>query len=190
MALSAIYRTGQRFGTGYVIDHLRGATSDRAAELGHDKLSTFGVGEDVETKAWRSILRQLIALGYVRVDSNYGGLGLGPDCRTLLKGEETLELRVDRSAKRSRGRSRLKKELPPIELEDEPLWEALRELRLRLAKEQDVPPYVIFHDATLREMLARRPTSTAELENVPGIGEKKRDAYGREFVDVIAEYAR
>ncbi|MBS62693.1 DNA helicase RecQ [Salinisphaera sp.] len=190
MALSAIYRTGQRFGTGYVIDHLRGSASDRAVELGHDGLSTFGVGAEVETKQWRSIIRQLIALGYVRVDPGYGGLALGANCKPLLKGRETLELRVDRSGKRGRTRSRLKKELPPIEMEDEPLWEALRELRLRLAKEQDVPPYVIFHDATLREMLARRPTSTAELENVPGIGEKKRDAYGREFVDLIAEYAR
>ena len=148
------------------------------------------MGAEVETKQWRSIIRQLIALGYVRVDPAYGGLALGAHCKPLLKGRETLELRVDRSGKRGRARSRLKKELPPIEMEDEPLWEALRELRLRLAKEQDVPPYVIFHDATLREMLARRPTSTAELENVPGIGEKKRDAYGREFVDLIAEYTR
>jgi ATP-dependent DNA helicase RecQ len=190
MALSAIYRTGQRFGTGYVISHLRGGDSERAKELGHDKLSTFGVGAETETKQWRSVLRQLIALGHVRVDPGYGGLALGSACRDLLKGEETLELRVDRSAKRSRSRSRsrLKKELPPIELEDEPLWEALRALRLDLAKEQDVPPYVIFHDATLREMLARRPTEVRELANVPGIGEKKRDAYGRAFVDLIAEH--
>ncbi|MBO9469051.1 DNA helicase RecQ [Endozoicomonas sp. G2_2] len=188
MALSAIYRTGQRFGTGYVISHLRGGDSDRAKELGHDRLSTFGVGAETETKQWRSVLRQLIALGYVRVDQAYGGLALGGTCRDLLKGRETLELRVDRSAKRSRSRSRLKKELPPIELEDEPLWEALRALRLDLAKEQDVPPYVIFHDATLREMLARRPTEVRELADVPGIGEKKRDAYGRAFVDVIAAH--
>ena len=188
MALSAIYRTGQRFGTGYVISHLRGGDSDRAKELGHDRLSTFGVGAETETKQWRSVLRQLIALGYVRVDQAYGGLALGSACRDLLKGRETLELRVDRSAKRSRSRSRLKKELPPIELEDEPLWEALRALRLDLAKEQDVPPYVIFHDATLREMLARRPTEVRELADVPGIGEKKRDAYGRAFVDVIAAH--
>ena len=188
MALSAIYRTGQRFGTGYVISHLRGGDSERAKELGHDRLSTFGVGAETETKQWRSVLRQLIALGYVRVDQAYGGLALGGTCRDLLKGRETLELRVDRSAKRSRSRSRLKKELPPIELEDEPLWEALRALRLDLAKEQDVPPYVIFHDATLREMLARRPTEVRELADVPGIGEKKRDAYGRAFVDVIAAH--
>ena len=186
MALSAVYRTGQRFGTGYIVDHLRGAANERATELGHDRLSTFGVGTDLETKTWRSILRQLIALGYLRVDQGYGGLALGTGCRPLLKGEEELALRVDRSAARTR--TRLKKELPPIELEDEPLWEALRSLRMELAREQDVPPYVIFHDATLREMLARRPTDVRQLADVPGIGEKKRDAYGRAFVDVIAEH--
>lgn len=186
MALSAIYRTGQRFGTSYIIDHLRGVAGDRSKKLGHDQLSTFGVGEAVETGTWRSVLRQLLALGYVRVDPAYGGLALASGCRDLLKGDETLELRVDRSAKRVR--SRLKKELPPIELEDEPLWEALRTLRLELAREQDVPPYVIFHDATLREMLARRPTEVAALAAVPGIGEKKRDAYGRTFVELIDQY--
>lgn len=186
MALSAIYRTGQRFGTSYIIDHLRGVAGDRSKKLGHDQLSTFGVGEAIETGTWRSVLRQLLALGYVRVDPAYGGLALASGCRDLLKGDETLELRVDRSAKRVR--SRLKKELPPIELEDEPLWEALRTLRLELAREQDVPPYVIFHDATLREMLARRPTEVAALAAVPGIGEKKRDAYGRAFVELIDQY--
>ena len=120
------------------------------------------------------------------MDQGYGGLALGTGCRPLLKGEEELALRVDRSAARTR--TRLKKELPPIELEDEPLWEALRSLRMELAREQDVPPYVIFHDATLREMLSRRPTDVRQLADVPGIGEKKRDAYGRAFVDVIAEH--
>lgn len=189
MALSAVYRTGQRFGTGYVVDHLRGTANERASQFDHDQLSTFGVGEELETGKWRSVLRQLIALGYLQVDhARFGGLRLGPDCRALLKGDETLELRIDRSTKRSR-RARIKKDLPPIEMEDEPLWEALRELRMSLAKEQDVPPYVIFHDATLREMLARRPTDVRELADVPGIGEKKRDAYGRVFIDVILEHA-
>ena len=190
MALSAIYRTGQRFGSAYVIDHLRGADNERATRIGHDKLSTFGVGAEVETKAWRSILRQLIAGGYVQVDQAYGGLALAPGCRDLLKGRESLELRVDRSGKRSTTRSQPKKELPPIEIEDEPLWAALRALRLDLAREQDVPPFVIFHDKTLREMLARRPTEVDELDDVPGIGNKKRDAYGRAFVDVIAAHVQ
>ncbi|HET7313985.1 DNA helicase RecQ [Salinisphaera sp.] len=187
MALSAVYRTGQRFGTGYVIDHLRGAHSDRARRLGHDALSTAGIGVDLSAKQWRSIIRQLIALGYIRVEHAYGGLQLTEGCRELLRGDRSLELRVDRSAKRAR--RAIKKELPPIEIEDEPLWEALRALRLDLAREQDVPPYVIFHDATLREMLARRPTNIAELAEVPGVGEKKRDAYGRTFIDKIAEFS-
>lgn len=186
MALSAIYRTGQRFGTGYVVDHLRGAHSDRARELGHDALSTAGIGDDLSAKQWRSIMRQLIALGYIHVEQAYGGLQLATGCRELLRGEQTLELRVDRSGKRSR--RAVRKALPPIEIEDEPLWEALRALRLELAREQDVPPYVIFHDATLREMLARRPTDVAELSDVPGVGEKKRDAYGRAFVETIAQH--
>jgi len=188
MALSAVYRTGQRFGAGYVVDHLRGVVSERASSTGHDKLSTFSVGQDIEVAKWRSVMRQLIALGYLQVDhERFGGLRLAGESKALIKGQVNLELRVDRSAKRTR--SRLKKDLPPIEIEDEPLWEALRALRTSLAKEQDVPPYVIFHDATLREMLARRPTSKRELENVPGVGEKKRDAYGRAFVETIAEYS-
>lgn len=187
MALSAIYRTGQRFGTGYVIDHLRGVHSDRARDLGHDALSTAAIGDDLSSRHWRSIIRQLIALGYIRVEQAYGGLQLAAGCRDLLRGEKTLELRVDRSDKRPRRPTR--KELPPVEIEDEPLWEALRALRTELAREQDVPPYVIFHDATLREMLARRPTDVNDLADVPGIGAKKRDAYGRAFVATIAQYS-
>ena len=188
IALSAIYRTGQRFGTGYIVDHLRGTHSDRAESLGHDQLSTAGLGQDMAAKSWRSILRQLVALGYIEVEHAYGGLRLAEACRSLLRGEEQLELRVDRSAKRASAK-RLKKDLPPIELEDEPLWDALRQVRTDLAREADVPPYVIFHDATLRHMLAERPTDLDALSRVPGVGEKKRDAYGRAFIEAIAEHA-
>lgn len=187
MALSAIYRTGQRFGTGYVIDHLRGTHSDRARELGHGELSTAGIGADLSVKQWRSIIRQLVALGYIRIEQAYGGLQLAAGCRELLRGEQSLELRADRGSKRTR-RAAAKKELPAIEIEDEPLWEALRALRLELAREQDVPPYVIFHDATLREMLARRPGDIAEFAEVPGVGDKKCDAYGSTFLKTIAEH--
>ena len=188
IALSAIYRTGQRFGTGYIVDHLRGVHSERAESLGHNALSTAGLGEEMAAKSWRSILRQLVALGYVRVEHAYGGLQLDGSCRELLRGEETLELRIDRKAKKSRT-PRVKKELPPIEIEDEPLWEALRAVRTELAREADVPPYVIFHDATLRHMLAARPTDMAAFAEVPGVGEKKREAYGKAFLDAIAEHA-
>ncbi len=188
IALSAIYRTGQRFGTGYIVDHLRGVHSERAESLGHDALSTAGLGADMAAKSWRSILRQLVALGYVRVEHAYGGLQLDGSCRELLRGEETLELRIDRKAGKSRTQ-RLKKDLPPIEIEDEPLWEALRAARTELAREADVPPYVIFHDATLRHMLAARPADMAAFAEVPGVGEKKREAYGKAFLDVIAAHA-
>ncbi|RJS95102.1 DNA helicase RecQ [Salinisphaera sp. Q1T1-3] len=187
MALSAVYRTGQRFGTAHVIDHLRGVDSDRARQLGHDRLSTAGVGADLSAKQWRSVIRQLVALGYLRVEQAYGGLQLSPDCRGLLRGEQTLELRIDRSGRRKNA-SRLKKDLPPIELEDEALWDALRALRTELARENDVPPYVIFHDATLRHMLANKPTDLAALDGIPGVGAKKKDAYGRAFVETIERF--
>ncbi len=191
MALSAVYRTGQRFGAGYIIEHLRGAPSDRACATGHDKLSTFGVGQEWATGQWRSLLRQLIALGYLQVDSaRFGGLKLGGDCRSLLRGEIILQLRVDRGAKQARPRARSKKDLPPVAREDEALWQALRGLRRQLAREQDVPPYVIFHDATLREMLNRRPTAIDELADISGIGEKKRAAYGAAFIELITEHTQ
>src|SRR5699024_9342022 len=187
MALSAIYRTGQRFGAGYVIDHLRGVLSDRAHGQGHDKLSTHGIGKELTVKQWQSVVRQLIALDYIRVDPAYGGLRLTRHCRALLKGTETLELRMDRKKKKERQAAR--KDLPPIEIEDEPLWEALRDLRMRLAKEQDVPPFVIFHDTTLRAMLAHRPEKLEEMARVHGVGEKKLDVYGEAFCELIAQYS-
>ncbi len=188
MALSAVFRTGQRFGAGYVVDHLRGVDSERSTRAGHDQLSTFGIDDELSDKQWRSVLRQLIALGYLSVDvEGYGGLRLSAASKPLLRGERTLDLRVDRTRKKKRVSSRA--DAPPIEIEDEPLWEELRALRTRLAREQDVPPYVIFHDATLREMLARRPLDNDTLADVPGVGDKKLAAYGKAFIGVIAEHA-
>ncbi|HLQ84955.1 MAG TPA: DNA helicase RecQ [Salinisphaeraceae bacterium] len=191
MALSAIYRTGQRFGVGYVVDHLRGKRSERGERLGHERLSTFAIGADeLGEQEWRSVLRQLIALGYAQVDvAGHGGLRLGQTSRALLRGEQSLHLRRDRSDRRQR-RQRIKaqRDAPPIELEDEPLWEDLRALRLRLAREQQVPPYVIFHDSTLREMLVQRPLDEEAMAAIAGVGAKKLAAYGAAFVRVIAEH--
>ena len=191
MALSAIYRTGQRFGVGYVVDHLRGKRSERGERLGHERLSTFAIGADeLGEQEWRSVLRQLIALGYAQVDvAGHGGLRLGQTSRALLRGEQSLHLRRDRSDRRQR-RQRIKaqRDAPPIELEDEPLWEDLRALRLRLAREQQVPPYVIFHDSTLREMLVQRPLDEQAMAAIAGVGAKKLAAYGAAFVRVIAEH--
>jgi len=188
MALSAVYRTGQRFGAAYVVDHLRGVDSDRSTRFGHERLSTFGIGTELGQQQWRSVLRQLTALGHLHVDTaGYGGLRLSGASRTLLRGEQTLQLRVDRKDKRQRKST--PSDLPPIEIEDEPLWEALRALRTRLAREQDVPPYVVFPDRALREMLQRRPTDRAAFADVPGVGSAKLDAYGDVFTELIATFS-
>src|SRR5699024_10585543 len=185
MALSAVYRTGQRFGAGYIVDHLCGVSSQRSRHLRHEQLSTFGIGDELTDKQWRSVVRQLIAMGFLKVDvAGYGGLRLSADSRPLLRGEQPLCLRVDRKHRRQRARTG--QDIPPIGVEDVALWEALRALRMRLAKEQDVPPYVIFHDSTLREMLQRQPLDNQAMAAVPGVGGKKLVAYGDEFIRVIA----
>ena len=190
-ALSCVYRTGQRFGVSYVIDVLRGVSNDRIQQFGHHALSTFGIGAELSTTEWRSVFRQLVANGYLRVDAEgFGALALTETCRPLLKGEETIRLRRDRtepkSAKRTGGKSgkdRVAQELNPA---DQPLWEALRACRKQLATEQGVPPYVIFHDATLLDILHRKPHSLAQLAEANGVGQAKLERYGQAFLDVIA----
>ncbi|MES1945102.1 ATP-dependent DNA helicase RecQ [Salinisphaera sp. PC39] len=188
-ALSAVFRTGQRFGAQYLVDHLRGKADERAERFGHTRLSTFGVGEDIPAAEWRVILRQLVARGFLTVDlDGYGGLRLGDGCRPLLRGETTLSLRraraVERAPRRRAGSADA--ELDPA---DRPLWEALRDLRKRLADEQGVPPYVIFHDRTLRAMVEHKPRDEAAFLAVDGVGRKKLEAYGESFLSEIAGYA-
>ena len=186
--LSCVYRTGQRFGAAHVIDVLRGKDTEKALRNRHERLSTFGIGEDRSLVQWRSILRQLMVQGYLRSDAErYGALRLTPRSRPLLKGEEQVWLREDPAAKRvARKTARVPSyQVPP---EGESLWEALRELRTRLSREASVPPYVIFHDATLREMVRLRPSSSAELLALQGIGEKKLERYGEAFLNVLREH--
>ena len=185
--LSCVYRTGQRFGAGHVIDVLRGKDTDKARRNRHEHLSTFGIGEDRSAVQWRSILRQLMVQGYLRSDAQrYGALRLTPRSRPLLKGEEQVRLREDTSSKRATKAARAPAyEVPP---EDESLWQALRELRTRLSREAGVPPYVIFHDATLREMVRLRPSSPSELLTLQGIGETKLERYGEAFLEVLREH--
>ena len=186
--LSCVYRTGQRFGAAHVIDVLRGKDTEKALRNRHDRLSTFGIGEDRSVLQWRSILRQLMVQGYLRSDAErYGALRLTPRSRPLLKGEEQVWLREDPAAKRAaRKTARVPSyQVPP---EGEPLWDALRELRTRLAREASVPPYVIFHDATLREMVRLRPSSSVELLTLQGIGETKLERYGEAFLNVLREH--
>ncbi|MGB1108924.1 MAG: DNA helicase RecQ [Gammaproteobacteria bacterium] len=185
-ALSAVYRTGQRFGVNHVVDVLLGKENDRMFQLGHQHLSTFGIGSELDATGWKSIFRQLVARGYLNVDvEGYGGLRLAEAARPVLKGEETLHLRRDPKPERSRRKT-------AREARNEaygPLWEALRAERKRLADEHGVPPYVIFHDATLMDMMQKRPRSLAEMAEISGVGDAKLERYGDAFLSVLNEQA-
>ena len=180
--LSAVYRTGQRFGANYLVDHLRGEADARAGRLGHTRLSTFGVGSELEGKQWRSVIRQLVARGYLETEPEGGGLRLATGAGRLLRGGQSVRLRKDRKASRGKARAAAA-EFAPADAE---LWEALRAERKRLAEEQDVPAFMIFSDATLREMVAHRPLSNDQFLMLNGIGEKKLARYADAFLDVIA----
>ncbi|MBL8514041.1 MAG: DNA helicase RecQ [Betaproteobacteria bacterium] len=187
MALSAVARTGQRFGVAHLCDVLTGKMTEKIAQFDHDRLPTFGVGTDVPDADWRRIFRQLAAMGFLAVDlEGYGGLKLTAASRAILKGDTTVTLRRAPEKKRLRKsaqeRSRARNPIAPV---DDALWQALRETRLALSKEFGVPPYVIFHDATLQEMLARRPSSMDGMRGISGVGERKLAKFGAAFLDVI-----
>ena len=185
-ALSTAYRTGQRFGVSYLIKVLRGVEDERIAANGHGKISTFGIGKGLGDKAWRSVFRQLIARGFLIADHDkYGGLTLSDSCRPLLKGEMPFELRKLRreAAPSSSGR----KAMSHVPAKDQSLWDALQALRVRLAEEQKVPPYVICHNRTLEELVEKRPSSEAALYDISGLAERKIARYGAAFLNVINE---
>ena len=205
-ALSCVFRLRERFGAGHVIDVLRGSQNQRVIDLGHDGLSTYGIGVDRSVDFWRSLLRQLVHLGYLRQDmGEYPVLKLTPAAAPLLRGSMELSLPRPRtrvaadkpgaggrrrgSARRGgagssaqRGAEATGAEGSPAE---EALFEALRTLRRQIADREGVPAYVIFHDATLREMAVARPTTLDELLEVGGVGERKLEKYGAEFLAVL-----
>ncbi len=183
-ALSTVYRSGQRFGVNYAIDILTGRDDERIRRNGHDKLSTFGVGSELSGVEWRSVFRQLIAREYLMVDlEGHGALKLTEQCRPVLRGEIELQLRRQRKVEREkRSSQRSVAELRSI---DEPLFEALRALRLKFSEEQQVPPYVIFHDKTLIDMARLRPVSTDQMRYISGVGEQKLTRYGQAFLAEI-----
>jgi len=189
-ALSCIYRTGERFGQAYIADVLLGVENDRISQFGHDRISTFGIGAEHDNRTWRAILRQLIALRLIDVDlAGHGGLSIAPAGRDFLRDKHTLMLRVPTPPRARRGkvaRTQAQAALPDA---DRDLFQALREKRMEIARAQNVPPYVIFHDKTLIELAAARPSSRAEMANVPGVGEAKLDRYGPAFLAVIAAHA-
>ena len=186
MALSCVYRTGQRFGVNYVIDVLLGNARERIVQNGHDRLSTFGIG-DLDANEWRGLFRQLIALGYLHSDiDNYGALKMTPACKPLLAGEQQLALRkFARAAKVRAAKTRTRHSLRP---ENEEMFEALRAHRKQLAEQQGVPPYVILHDKTLVAICELRPRSIDELAAVPGIGERKLELYGADLLELVSRY--
>ncbi|AEG01560.1 ATP-dependent DNA helicase RecQ [Methylomonas methanica MC09] len=185
-ALSCIYRTGQRFGVAYLIDVLLGKNDERIRQFGHDRQSTFGIGKALHEKQWRSVFRQLVAKSLVEVDfEGHGSLKLTDACRPVLRGEQTLMLRKDVQVAKTKKERYEKRQPGGAETE---LWNALRAKRRQLADEQDVPPYVIFHDATLMAMVENRPRTHQQLGLISGVGERKLALYGDAFLAVLAEF--
>jgi ATP-dependent DNA helicase RecQ len=190
-ALSCVYRTGQRYGVTHLTAVLRGETDERIQSLRHDALSTFGVGADLDKQQWRGVFRQLVANGMLATDEEgYGTLRLTAASRAVLRGEQAVLLRrqadsAGRRAKRQKARGERTRASLDIAPHESPLWDARRELRARLAKEQGVPAYVIFHDATLLAMLRGRPQSLRELGAISVVGERKLERYGEDFLGVL-----
>ncbi len=183
--LSAVYRTGQRFGAAHVVDVLLGKDTAKIRQHGHDELSVYGIGSDHSAQAWRSTVRQLVVQSCLRSDpERYGALVLTEASWPVLRGEQSVHLRDDPIVKNAH-RSRGARPAADIAAGDLPLWEALRDCRQRLASEHNVPPYVIFHDSTLREMLAERPTDETAMLAISGVGEAKLARYGADFLDVL-----
>jgi len=195
-ALSCVYRfhqnRGQRFGAGHLIDVLRGKRTDKVAQYGHESLSTFGIGADLSETQWRGVLRQLIALGHLRAEGEYNTLELMDSAREVLKGEVQLLLRVPAETPRRSRAARstgAKEKAAPVALDDEGQrrYAALKAWRAEVAREHNLPAYVVFHDATLAEMARSQPDSLAALAGISGVGAKKLEAYGREILRVLGE---
>ncbi len=186
--LSTVYRTGQRFGAVHVIDVLMGKDTEKVQQHGHADLSVFGIGAELGQQQWRSILRQLVVVGLLKVDSaGYGALQLSEASRPLLRGEVDLPLRRDLLV--TRAEKKAKRKGADVAVEDQGLFDALRDCRKQLAEEHDVPPYVIFHDATLKQMAADKPRSESALIEISGVGQTKLERYGPAFLEVIGESA-
>jgi ATP-dependent DNA helicase RecQ len=186
--LSTIYRVDQRFGAGHVIDVLRGADSEKVKQWRHEKVSTFGIGSETSEAEWRAILRQVIALGLVVIDHDaYGSLKLTAEARPVLRGERTVQLRQYQKPVKKKRESAKPKGYVESDLSgaEQAIFDKLRWWRVETARKHNVPAYVIFHDATMREIAKIKPTSLNDLRNVSGVGEKKLETYGEEIVALI-----
>ena len=177
----------QAFGAGHLIDILRGASTERIRQQGHDKLATYGIGNDLSDQDWRSVVRQLLARGILVAQGDYGTLAPGDQAAGVLRGETAVPLRKDTIGRpTSSGRARKASAADALDAGDRPLFEALRAWRAETAREQGVPAYIVFGDATLRALAEHRPSSLADLDGITGIGAKKREAYGEGVLAVIA----
>ncbi|MQT28042.1 DNA helicase RecQ [Pseudomonas helleri] len=189
-ALSAVYRTGQRYGTGHLIDVLLGRENEKIRSMGHERLAVFGVGKARAEGEWRTLFRQLVARGLADIDiEGYGGLRLSDSCRPLLRGEVSLELRRELKPQTSVKSTSASPASQLVRGEEREQWEALRALRRKLAEEHGVPPYVIFPDSTLLEMLRSQPGTLSEMATVSGVGARKLERYGEAFLEVLAGQA-
>ncbi|MBI2255135.1 MAG: DNA helicase RecQ [Proteobacteria bacterium] len=193
--LSACWRTGQRFGIGHLIDVLRGEITEKVSRFAHEQLPVFGIGRDVDTQVWKTLGRQLVSLGYLIVDSEqFNTLAVSESARPLLKGETTLTMRrptvkMGRGNRRQRGSTEATVAAALTRADVEPdLWEALRNRRRDLATAQNLPPYVIFHDATLLAIAQAKPARLEDFLRIPGVGERKMKRYGADFLEVLAAF--
>ena len=182
-ALSAVYRTGQRFGVGYVVDVLTGKEDERIIRNSHDRLSVFGIGKDLSATAWKGLFRQLVASGYLTGDEEgHGTLALTDRARPLLKGEDKFLMRISRGApKKTKRESKSSAKVAP---QNDALFQALKALRVRLAGAAKLPPYVVAQDRTLLELAEKRPQSEDALHDILGLGASKIARYGAAFLDV------
>lgn len=199
-ALSCVFRTGQRFGASYLIDVLLGKQTERILGFGHDKVSTFGIGQQLTETQWKSVFRQLAAAGMIISSlESKGGFNLTDKSRPLLRGEETFQLRKDpapvvksmgkKGAKVQRGQ-RMRSISSDTEDIRTDLWDELRSLRAQIARQHSLPAYVVFHDSTLKEIARSLPNSLEEMGNISGVGQKKLYMYGEQFLEVIAQYKK
>ncbi len=186
-ALSTVYRTGQMFGVQYLIDVLCGKDDERILRNRHDALSTFGIGADIKPVEWRGIFRQLIAQGLLTSDAEgHGSLKLGEKARPVLRGEQDVQLRKRNKPAAAKPKpKRRSHETITLTDADQLLFDALRALRLDLARKKNIPPYVIFHDTTLKEMVSTRPASLEQMAQISGIGAAKLKKYGQIFLDAL-----
>ena len=194
MALSTVFRTGQRFGVVHLIDVLLGKTNAKVGQFNHQSLSVFGIGKSLSQQQWSSIFRQLVTAGFLESDiAAFGGLKLTEAARPVLKNESEVWLRRDvevaAKTKNSKAQRSSNAKAAYDGLADDPLWLNLKARRLALAREQGVPPYVIFHDSTLLEILNNRPQSLLELSRITGVGRAKLDRYGDDFLQVLEDEA-